>query len=241
METTMETTRLEGNENSRTVLQQAHQEATEGRRLIPWIAVSGLDGSGKTTLVDNLEKYFTGTCGMRVKRDRLPHDPYLVKELLNVSDDKYTDRLLFALDNRIFAARYRKWSHHEFDVLLTQRCNLDSFVHGAVQGFSYAEIGRLNGIADLPRCDVIIHLVAEAATAYKRICDDPDADKFEYPEYIRVQEQETRRAYYEVRSGANPDLVAFKNAIHIYVDTTELTTDETFELVLKRLKENNVI
>ena len=72
-----------------------------------WIVVSGLDGSGKTTLVDNLEKWMTEN-GKKVKRSRLPYDEYLVKNLLNVSKDNYTDRLLFALDNRIFAEHFKQ-------------------------------------------------------------------------------------------------------------------------------------
>lgn len=201
---------------------------------IPWVVVSGLDGSGKTTLCENLEKEFTKS-GMRVMRSRLPNDRYLVKELLNVSDDPYTDRMLFALDNRLFATRFRGWQNSgKYDVILTQRGFLDSFVHGAVQGFSYPWIGDLNRINDLPKCDVIIHLVAEAETAYNRIKDDDDADKFEYIEYIRRQETETRRAYYEV-THSNTDLEHFHDAINIYVDTTQMTTDETFEFVKMRL------
>lgn len=223
-----------------TVLERTCQEARANKRKLPWIAVSGLDGSGKTTLVDNLQNYFAEN-GIRVKRDRLPHDKYLVGTLLDVSTNRYTDRLLFALDNRIFAERYASWSANDFDVVLTQRCYLDSFVHGAVQGFSYADIARLNNIWNLPQCDVIIHLVAEAGTAYSRIKNDPDADKFEYPDYIRVQEAETRRGYREAVSGEDPAMASFKNAVHIYVDTTSLSTDETFEYVLKRMREKGVI
>lgn len=206
-----------------------------------WIVVSGLDGSGKTTLVDNLERYFLGTMKQSVKRDRLPHDPYLVGTLLDKSTSKYTDRMLFALDNRLFAEEYQKWSNSgEYDVVLTQRGFLDSFVHGAVQGFSYSFIAELNRISELPKCHVIVHLVAEAETAYARIKDDPLADKFEYLEYIRKQETQTRRAYRELQEG-NKDLEHFKNAINIYVDTTQLSTDETFEIVLKRFKEHGII
>lgn len=206
----------------------------------PWIVVSGLDGSGKTTLVDNMEKYFQEK-GKRVKRDRLPHDPYLVKKLLDKSSNEYTDRMLFALDNRIFGEELVRWQESgEYDLVLTQRGYLDSFVHGAVQGFGYDFIANMNRIEDLPKCQVTIHLVAEAETAFERIKDDPDADKFEYIEYIRRQERETRRGYYECKR-KNVDLRHFHDGVHIYVDTTAMTTDETFEYVLERLKEKSVI
>ena len=199
-----------------------------------WIVVSGLDGSGKTTLVANI-KHWLEERDLKVKTSRLPYDEHLVKDLLNVSNDPYTDRMLFALDNRLFAEHFKKWRNSgEYDYIVTQRGFLDSFVHGAVQGYSYSWISELNRVQDLPKCDIIIHLVAEAKTAYDRIKNDPDADKFEYIEYICRQERETRRAYREICEG-NEDLESFKNAKHIYIDTTALTTDETFEVAKKQL------
>ena len=205
-----------------------------------WLVVSGLDGSGKTTLVDNLEKWLQDEKKLKVKRSRLPNDEHLVKDLLNVSTNSYTDRMLFALDNRIFAEKYRKWCDSgQYDVVLTQRGFLDSYVHGAVQGYPYAWISEFNRIADLPKCHVIIHMVAEAETAYQRIKDDPDADKFEYISYIRKQESETRRAYKAV-CDHDVDMAHFKDCINIYVDTTAMSTDEVFEFVKKRLAEYGV-
>lgn len=205
-----------------------------------WLAVSGLDGSGKTTLVDNLEKWIKEEKNLTVLRDRLPHDKYLVSELLNQSEDSYTDRLLFAVDNRIFGSKLKKIIQSEkYDIVLTQRCYLDSFVHGAVQGFSYSWIEDLNRTCELPCTDIIVHMVAEAKTAYSRICDDPDADKFEYPAYMRKQEVETRRAYAECITGKNTDLQPFNNAVHLYCDSTNLTTEQTFESVKNQLEELN--
>ena len=53
-----------------------------------WIVATGLDGSGKTTLVEALERYYT-SLGKSVKRSRLPFDRYIVKELLDKSTSKY--------------------------------------------------------------------------------------------------------------------------------------------------------
>lgn len=200
-----------------------------------WIVVTGLDGSGKTTLIDNLEKYLVEVKGLRVKRDRFPHDKYLTKTLLNKSQDSYTDRLLFALDNRLLGMELKQAIESgNYDVVITQRGFLDSFVHGAVQGFSYAWIAELNHISDLPKCDVMFHMVCEASVSYSRICDDPDADKFEYPAYIAKQERETHRAYAEV-VGKNPDLVHFRNAKNFYLDTTQMSIEEVFEFAKNKL------
>ena len=210
---------------------------------IPWIVVTGLDGSGKTSLVDNLEKLFTKS-SLRVQRFRSPHDDYLIHTLLNVSGDgdpmkdRYTDRLIFALDNRILGTRIRHWSREgEYDILLSQRGFFDSFVHGAVQGYSYHEIATLNQIDDLPQCTVMIHLCADSTVAYNRIKDDDDMDKFETPAYMRRQEFETRRGFRALTQEENPELSAFKGIKNFFIDTTELTSEEVFSLALKRLKE----
>ena len=206
-----------------------------------WIACSGLDGSGKTTLVDNLYDWLTNEKGLSVYKDRLPHDRYLIAELLNKSKDSYTDRLLFALDNRIFGTKLRDiLKSGEYDIVLTQRCFLDSFVHGSVQGYSYPWIEDLNRTSELPRTDVIIHMVAEAKTAYSRICDDPDADKFEYPAYMRKQEIETRRAYAECLAGNNTDLEPFNKAEHFCIDSTRKSIEDVFECAKKHLECLNI-
>lgn len=207
-----------------------------------WIVVTGLDGSGKTSLVSNLTSWLSEEKKLKVKRDRFPHDRYLVKDLLDKSKDRYTDRLLFALDNRLFGTELAEIIESgEYDIVITQRGFLDSFVHGSVQGFSYSWIGELNQIADLPKCDIMIHMVCEARTAYSRICNDPDADKFEYPAYIDKQERETRRAYAEVISETNPDLKHFKDSENLYIDTTQMSIDEVFNFVKKKLEDSKLL
>lgn len=207
-----------------------------------WIVVTGLDGSGKTSLVSNLTSWLSEEKKLKVKRDRFPHDRYLVKDLLDKSKDRYTDRLLFALDNRLFGTELAEIIESgKYDFIVTQRGFLDSFVHGAVQGFSYSWIGELNQIADLPKCDIMIHMVCEARTAYSRICNDPDADKFEYPAYIDKQERETRRAYAEVISETNPDLEHFKDCQNLYIDTTQMSIDEVFDFVKKKLEDSKLL
>lgn len=208
----------------------------------PWIVVTGLDGSGKTSLLDNLEKLFSKS-GLRVKRFRSPHDKYLIQELLNVSGDgepmkdRYTDRLIFALDNRILGTRINHWDDsQDYDVLISQRGFFDSFVHGAVQGYSYHEIATMNQIEDLPKCTVMIHLCADSTVAYNRIKDDVDADKFETPAYMRRQEEETRRGFRVLTQEENADLSAFEGIKNFFIDTTELTSDEVFKFTWTRLK-----
>ena len=196
-----------------------------------WLVVTGLDGSGKTTLVDNLVNWFEEN-GLSVFRDRFPHDEYIVKTLLDKSKDPYTDRLLFALDNRLLCQEISEElkASDGYDIIITQRGLLDSYVHGAVQGFSYRFISELNHIEDLPKCDIMVHMVCEAGIAYSRICNDPDADKFEYPAYIGKQEYETRRVFTEL-TNKNPDLVHFFSAKNLYVDPPDMPPSEVFTYV----------
>ena len=209
---------------------------------IPWIVVTGLDGSGKTSLIDNLARLFNEK-GLRINRFRSPHDHYLVHNLLNVSGDgepmkdRYTDRLIFALDNRILGTRIRHWDDSEkYDLLLSQRGFFDSFVHGAVQGYTYHDIAIMNQIDDLPKCTVMIHLCADSTVAFNRIKDDDDMDKFETPSYMRKQEFETRRGFRALTQEENADLSCFKGIKNFFIDTTELTSEEVFRFAWTRLE-----
>ncbi len=192
-----------------------------------WIVVTGLDGSGKTNLVNSLAEIYRAR-GLKVATAHLPYDVHLQTEILPKLKHSYSDRLMFALDNHIFAAELETWLY-KYDIIISQRGWFDSFVHGAVQGYDYSFIEELNRAEELPKCDVMIHLVANAATAFARIKNDPDADKFEYPKYIYKQEMETRCGYQELVVEKNPDLYAFRNAQNILIDTTDITMEETFD------------
>lgn len=210
-----------------------------------WIVVTGLDGTGKTTLKSKLVGYFKER-NLRVKDFKFPYDKHLL-ELLNntVGDglpwqDNYSDQMLFALDNRILGTvKIRDWRISS-DVLISQRGYIDSFVHGECRGFTYKETDALMRTYDLERCQVMIHLNADPTVAFNRIKDDPDADKFETLEYIQQQAEATKKAYDELIKN-NVELSAFRGIPNIYIDTTNLTTEQTFDKALKELKKLAII
>lgn len=210
-----------------------------------WIVVTGLDGTGKTTLKHKLVGFFKER-NLRVKDFKFPYDKHLL-ELLNntVGDglpwqDNYSDQMLFALDNRILGTIHiRDWKNGA-DVLVSQRGYIDSFVHGECRGFSYNESDQMQRTWELERCSVMIHLNADPLVAFNRIKDDPDADKFETLEYIKKQAEATKKAYDSLKK-EDPALSAFKGIPNIYIDTTELTCQETFEKALKELKKLTLI
>ena len=209
-----------------------------------WIVITGLDGTGKTTLKKDLTWYFRGR-ELTTKDFKLPYDTHLLS-LLDVIGgglpykDNYTDRMLFALDNRLVGTAYVPMWQKNYDILISQRGYFDSFVHGAVQGFSYESVEEINKTKDLAKCDVMIHLNADPEVAFNRIKDDPDADKFETLEYIRKQSYETKRGYEELLKG-NKSLKSFETAENIFIDTTYLSTDETYEIALKELINRGII
>ena len=210
-----------------------------------WIVITGLDGTGKTTLKNNIVGLLRGS-NLRVKDFKFPYDKHLLDLLNNVVgggrpwQDNYTDQMLFTLDNRVVGTTLVKEWRATNDVLVSQRGYIDSFVHGKCRGYSYAEVDSLMRTNELERCDVMIHLNAEAKIAFDRIKEDPDADKYERPEYIKKHAAETSLAYKELLAG-NPDLAAFRNIPNIYIDTTALTTYETYMRAVDELKKLNLI
>ena len=186
-----------------------------------WICVTGLDGTGKTTLKRNLVGHFKMQ-NLQVKDFKFPYDKHLLDLLNNTVGDGMP------------------WQDNYSDVLVSQRGYIDSFVHGECRGFSYEESDKLMRTYELERCDVMIHLNADPQVAFERIKDDPDADKFETIEYVKKQAEATKRAYEELKR-ENPALSAFKGIPNVYIDTTNLTTDETFQIALGELKKLAII
>lgn len=207
-----------------------------------WIIITGLDGSGKTTLQNNLVNHLENQ-NKQVKRYHSPYDDYL-KSLLDLSGngmalkDSYTDLLIFALDHRLQNYRIRQ-AREQYEYIISQRGPIDLFVHAAVWGFSYKQTYSILQMNELDTCEVLIHLNADPEVAYQRIKDDKNADKYEYPEYIKNQYKETRKAFVEIQK-KNRYLCQYSKSINIYIDTTNLSTDETFDIVLKELNKNKV-
>jgi len=191
----------------------------------PWIVVTGLDGSGKSTLVTDLAAHYG------VRHFRLPFWPF-VKELMAVSGggsqfgDPYTDRLLHVVDSRLADGQIRTW-RDAGETLVSQRGWLDHFVFGACQGWSYEQMCALLRPEDLSTASVYIHLHADPEIAYARIADDQDGDKFETLDFMRVQARETVRCWEAVRLGVDA-FASFQGAAHLLLDTSELTTVQTF-------------
>jgi thymidylate kinase len=210
----METTNAHGRE---TDMRERNGQAA------PWIVVTGLDGSGKSGLVETLAD------ALGAHRFRLPREGFVKRALWRSGQgrpmgDVQTDRLIFALDARLSNYEIRQWRRHH-RCLVSQRGWTDNFVFGAVQGVSYEDTDRLLHVAELERPSAWIHLVADPDVAFERIRHDPDRDKYETRRFMRRQYEETVRLY-EAIQAPTPVLAPLHDAPAILIDTTALSPDD---------------
>jgi thymidylate kinase len=189
----------------------------------PWIVVTGLDGAGKTALVQGLAQRY------RARRFKLPYHDFVRPALARSGngkphDDVLTDRLLFALDARLtnyLITRWRQMDH----LLVSQRGWMDNYVFGAVQGVSWAETDRMLRAGELERPSAVIHMAADPEVAFERIRHDPGRDKYEVLAFMRQQYRETQRFFEAVVSG-NRGLAPFLGIPSLWIDTTNIAIED---------------
>ncbi len=199
-----------------------------------YVVITGLDGAGKTGLMLKLSSALNATTL------HLPNLPSTLK-LLNLSGngtqygDTWTDRLIFALDNRL--SNYKIQSMlKDNDTLLSQRGWMDSLIHGAVQGYDYEEMLKLNRITELTKPDATIYLVCEPSIAWSRVKDHKNRDKYESLDYLKKQCSQTIDFYNQAGSG---DLDYFDEKRYL-IDTSSLTPAEVYSNALRWLKSQDL-
>ena len=90
-------------------------------------------------------------------------------------------------------------------------------------------------VAPFVHCNIRAHFNADPKVAYYRICDDPLGDKFETSDYMKRQYEETLNLHRALIS-EDPELESFSEEVQLYLDTTKLTLEETFEKFLRQLR-----
>jgi thymidylate kinase len=199
----------------------------------PWIVVTGLDGSGKSNLTEQLAQ------ALGAHAFRLPYHEF-VKTTLNRSGygsqfgDVHTDRLIFAADARVTNYYIREWRGVE-RALVSQRGWMDNYIFGAVQGVSYLQTDALLCAAELERPTAIIYLVADPEIAFERIRQDPDRDKYETLEFMRVQHRETLR-FYQAVADRLPVLAPFFGIPTVLINTSQKEGEAVFQEAIRFLE-----
>lgn len=101
------------------------------------------------------------------------------------------------------------------------------------------EIG-VSKVAPFQHCDVRVHFNADAKIAYSRICDDPLGDKFETPEYMKRQAEETYKLHRALIS-SDSELDGFSDEYQLYLDTTSISIEESFKKLIHQLRKIGAI
>ena len=205
-----------------------------------FISVTGQDGSGKTNLRDGLAKYFSERENVVITA-KSPCDAYLVKLLNNAIsqngyEDWYTEQMLFSFADGLLSNYMIQLNGH-CDYFICQRGPIDQYAHGVTRSRkSYQTIYQIQKPERLAKFDVYIHMNCEAKVAWERVAKDEGKDRYEYPEYFERQVKNTEKLYQDIMSGKYKELDFLSTAKHIYIDTTSLTIEQTFERALTELK-----
>ena len=204
-----------------------------------YISICGQDGSGKTSLRDDLANHFAEK-EKTVITAKSPCDKYIVGLLNNAIsqngyEDWYTEQLLFSFSDGLLS-NYMQQLDGRCDYFICQRGPSDQYDHGITRsGKSYAEIHDIQRPERLAKFDVYFHLNARADVAWSRIAEDEGKDRYEYPEYFERQVVNTKKLYEEIIYGKDKALDFLRDAKHFYIDTTEFTTIDTFNKALSLL------
>lgn len=194
----------------------------------PWIVITGLDGTGKTTLIQNLLQEYTD----HTFNFHLPYHDFVLPALTlsgkgTPYGDIQTDRLIFATDARLTNNYLKKW-RIKYNKIFSQRGWVDNFIHGKVQGLTYQETLKILQPQDLEKASAIIYLNADPNVAFARIKHDHNADKYETLQYMKKQATETQAFFESVKMG-NTTLDCFQKTPSILIDTTKISTTKTKE------------
>lgn len=187
-----------------------------------FICITGLDGAGKTGLIEDLRTDFSG----EVENIHLPHDP-VIRQQLNLKNPtdpflrSWRDRTLFAEDNRIASSLIGRFLLGGATVL-SQRGWMDSFVHGSVVGYDCDEVNDIVRVQELVQPDASLYLTCNPSVAWSRVRDDPERDRWETPAYLEKQYYETHR-FFEL---ADRVLDGYFSEPRLMIDTSTKAREE---------------
>jgi dTMP kinase len=178
---------------------------------MPFVAIEGIDGSGKSTVISHLAGILP-----RVYATREPSGGpigRLIKEwaLRGGSSDPHVDALLFAADRIEHYRREVKPKLMEGFLVVTERYVESSIAYQGAAGVPIDFIKYINSL--VPKPDLTVILDVDPQIAVERISRRGGVDKFEHATFLRrVREIYLRRAaeegYPVVDASRPPDVMA---------------------------------
>jgi len=160
---------------------------------MPFVAIEGIDGSGKSTVISHLAGILP-----RVYVTREPSGGpigRLIKEwaLRGGSSDPHVDALLFAADRIEHYRREVKPKLMEGFLVVTERYVESSIAYQGAAGVPIDFIKYINSL--VPKPDLTVILDVDPQIAVERISRRGGAEKFEHAAFLRrVREIYLRRA-----------------------------------------------
>ncbi len=192
-----------------------------------WIAVSGIDGSGKTSICKFIRRLLNNSTFIK-----FPHFDW-VRRMLKISGkntpykDKYTDSLIFATSNNIDMYIIEDvMKKHKF--VISQRFWLDNFPYRLVQNISIEETKKLMKPERLKSPNIIFFLNCNSKEAYRRI-KNSKGDKYETKEFMEKLDVYFKRIFRNTYKKIK--LKNLKNTIIIEIDS-----DKPLKEVKKEIK-----
>ncbi len=164
-----------------------------------FIAIEGLDGSGKSSIARQLAYFMQDAFKKKVKLTFEPHDPscgglfirqILEKKLRNFSHE--TLMLAFAANRLDHCDReINEWlSKDEDRILICDRYYLSSLVYQSNERFSFEHVMNLNSSARKPDLTIFMNVSNKVCSERMKIRDKPE-------ELFEVNLSETREKYLE--------------------------------------------
>ncbi len=152
-----------------------------------FVAIEGIDGSGKTTQVKNVYELlkkngYSVLYTQEPTRDKLG---LILREYLkNKNTDPHVDALLFAADRIEHYNKTIQPNIKDNKIVITDRYKISSFVYQNAQGVDLDWIREINKMAPDP--DIVIYLDIPVDIALKRLnsADRSVIEKFETRNYL---------------------------------------------------------
>ena len=160
-----------------------------------WISVSGMYGTGKSTLVDFMYKTYKAE-GKKVIKYVMPLQAQQILQKLKNTEDIHSDILQLAKWIRAIALKIRKIQlSGKYEIVLTDGSILDLLLYASMYGYMYTDVLLFLGLSSIPTEDFIIALDADVDTvAYPMVYTvNGFLEKFKSKDVLKLQRVQLRK------------------------------------------------